>query len=224
MGTISRPSAARRVSVALEVSSVSGGAAGAGGWRPRRASVFVFGAMSAKRTSTGPVRGEPSAFFATGTEIVSTFGAAARSPCHPLVSTMWPNLNRSAIAPARAVAAGSGARPRFGNFVEQNSAGLRKIDRDRDRKRRRILHHSPRIARREFDVGDDGIERTLRIQLAVNVAAEPFVWADMAEVLALKGRGVVLLDHDANNSRVRGRDQQRGRKNVESRRVMRTMI
>ena len=43
------------------------------------------------RASTGPVTGEPSGFFATGTWMVWFVAVGVTSPCHPLTSEMCPS-------------------------------------------------------------------------------------------------------------------------------------
>src|SRR5579871_99782 len=90
IGIIWLVSEARLVSVALAVSRLTG--RGRGVPPAIIAIVLVFGAISTKRASTGPVILEPSGFLATGTAMVWTPSRDARSPCHPLVRITWPRF------------------------------------------------------------------------------------------------------------------------------------
>ena len=67
--------------------------------------VVVPAAMLMKRSITGPVSGEPSGFFATGTVMVCRPARGITSPCQPLTTLTWPS------------AEGTGAPlPRFGTL------------------------------------------------------------------------------------------------------------
>ena len=113
---------------------------------------------------SGPVMLLPSALFARGTWIVWLVAVGTTSPCQPLTSEMCP----SALARRRAVAA-------IDDRIHQHAAGFRAVDRLHQREGADVLDLAARVARRELDVGDEGVLRIGGIELAVELAAEPLV-------------------------------------------------
>ena len=82
---------------------------------------------------------------------------ARMSACQPLATSTCP---RGAEVGEVGAALDVGAAA-VRHLVDQHAGGLAHVHRLQDGERGRVLDHAARVARRELDVGDDGVERVL---------------------------------------------------------------
>ncbi len=83
--------------------------------------------------------------------------------------------------------------------VEQHAAGFRHVSRLDDGERRHVFHHPARVARRKFEIGDDGVQRELGVEFAIGMASE-FLVSIVSERLR-------VFDHEPRDSCLSGNCQ-----------------
>src|SRR5207248_11371953 len=76
------------------------------------------------------------------------------------------------------------------------------IDRLEDVEVEGVFDLAARVARRELDVHDRGVLRIVGVELAVRLAGQLFVLADVLEDVAAEGRRLLLDDLDFRDVRV----------------------
>jgi hypothetical protein len=96
----------------------------------------------------------------------------------------------------------------IGQFVPDLMIALRTIDGTQDHDVGFISDLPPCVARREGNVGNDGIARIGRVKFTLDATDQFFIWADIAERAAFEDRRLnasYLYLEDAGLRRLRGR-------------------
>ena len=84
--------------------------------------------------------------------------------------------------------------PAVHHVVQQHAIALRRIEWPQQGERRDVLHPAARVSWRQLDVGDDGIQRIVRIEFAKRAARQRLVLSGRTECRAVEGGRDLLVD------------------------------